>query len=467
MKKEFGLVGLGVMGKSLALNMLDKGVKLSVYNRTVPGTEEGVAKDFVAGNPGAEGFDDLRSFAESLESPRKILIMINAGEAVDDLVQSLMPFLSEGDVLLDGGNSHYLDTRKRSGYLSVKGILYLGVGISGGEEGARKGASIMPGGSTEGYQLVEKYLTAIAAKDKSGEACCTYVGPDGSGHFTKMVHNGIEYAEMQIIAEVYDILRNLLGLSPEEISEHLQEWSSTGYGSYLLEITTDILKKKEDGILLLDKVLDAAEQKGTGGWSVKAALELGVPVNTISEAVSARIISSLKHLRAQADQQYQLSPQPGKSVALTIEQVKKACMAARIINHATGFHLLQEASEQNGWNLQLDEVARIWTNGCIIRSELMETLVEYLKKDGHLLSHPSVTDQLKALRKDLASVVSNGLQNNIALPVLSASVNYFLSFVRADSPANLIQAQRDYFGAHTYKRKDGAENECHHSNWTS
>lgn len=463
--KKFGLIGLGVMGKNLALNLLDKNIPVSVFNRHVQGEEDDVAKVFVSENPDAEGFDDLQLFAASLERPRKILVMISAGEAVDEVIQRLLPFLDEGDVVMDGGNSHFLDTRRRSGYLSVKGILYLGVGISGGEEGARTGPSIMPGGSTEGYQLAEEYLNAIAARDKNNKPCSTYIGPDGSGHFVKMVHNGIEYAEMQILAEVYDIMHNLTGMSPEQIEGTLRDWEREGLGSFLLEITRKILVRKEDNSYLLDKVLDAAEQKGTGGWSAMAALELSAPLSTIFEAVTARIISAHKSDRVEAADAYTLKPRLVKPGLLSMDQVKNAYQAARIINHITGFNLLHEASDQNNWNLNLSEIARIWTSGCIIRSELMEALSEYLKTKNKLLQHTAIVNELQKLYSGLSSVIAASLNNHIALPVLSGAANYFLACIRADSPANLIQAQRDYFGAHTYRRRDKMESEYFHSNW--
>lgn len=459
---EFGIVGLGVMGKNLALNLLDKGVKLAVYNREVPSKEVEVARSFAGRNPLCRGYDDLYLFAAALQRPRKILLMIQAGEAVDSIIRQLAPHLQEGDLLMDGGNSHFLDTRRRMDALSEKGISYLGVGVSGGEEGARYGPSVMPGGTAKGYEHAAGYLELLAAKDYSGKPCCTYVGPEGSGHFVKMVHNGIEYAEMQIIAEIYFILKHLPGMSNEKMREVFHGWEKEGLGSFLLEITQDILVKKEGQEFLLDKILDAAEQKGTGGWSVKAAMDLGVPLSTITEAVVARMLSSIKEQRMKASALYGV--QHG-NFQISPDQLRNAYRAARLINHAIGFNMIREASLRYSWNLNLSEISRIWTNGCIIRSPLMESLSLYFKESSQLMVHPEVAGQLKDSWNDLATAVSGGLQNGLALPVLSSSLNYFLGYINGDSPANLIQAQRDYFGAHTYRRKDSGEDKYFHTEW--
>lgn len=465
--KQFGLIGLGVMGRNLAQNFLDKGVTMAVYNRQVAGIEVDVAKRFAIDHPHSEGFDDWGNFVASLETPRKMLIMVNAGKAVDTVLEGLLPHLSKGDVIMDGGNSHFLDTQRRQETLSAKGILYLGIGISGGEEGARRGPSIVPGGSLEAYHLVAPFLEKITAKDKSGKPCCTYAGPGGAGHFVKMIHNGIEYAEMQILAEVYTLLRHFIGYTPEKIAALLKQWQEEGEGSFLLEITQHILHKKENGELLLDKIVDAAEQKGTGGWSTKAALDLTVPLDSIYAAVSARISSAAKARRVETSKHYaglsnQLQVQP-----FTTQDLKSAYIATRILNHAIGINTLLEASIQYNWGLNLSEVARIWTNGCIIRSELIAQLSNYLQTEEQLLVHPEIVKKLTTHWPALAQVVSKGLQKGIALPVMSSSLNYFLSATTANSPANLIQAQRDYFGAHTYKRVDGPDNQYFHTNWAN
>jgi 6-phosphogluconate dehydrogenase len=466
---EFGLVGLGVMGKSLALNLASKGVHISIYNRHVTGVEEEVAKKIVQGYPAytnMSGFDDLKEFIASMDRPRKILIMIVAGKAVDYQISELLPLLDEGDVLIDGGNSFYKDTEDRTKFLAEKGIYYVGTGISGGEEGARKGPSIMPGGSKEGYRLVAKYLELIAARDKNGKPCTAYIGAGGAGHFIKMVHNGIEYAEMQVLSEAYYLLRFFLGKSSEEIVTIFREWQKEGLGSYLLDITIDILQVKDGNELLLDKILDKAGQKGTGSWSVGAALEHGVAYNTLSEAVMARALSAVKSRRVQAAALYQHVPQKNtKDADSFINSLKNAYQAARVINHEIGFNLMQKVSDDYQWGLDLSETARIWTNGCIIRSQLMEELVDVFKKDESILTTPEFISRMKSWHSDFSLAVAQGLQHGFALPVLSAALNYYLGYITADSPANLLQAQRDYFGAHTYQRIDMPSDQSFHTIW--
>ena len=467
-QSEFGVVGLGVMGKSLALNLAGHGVRVSVYNRHVPGKEEGIAVQMLADNPGftnLHGFDQLEEFVQSLESPRKILLMIYAG-VIDGQIQALIPFLEPGDVLIDGGNSHYKDTARRAQLLESKGIHYVGAGISGGEEGARKGPSIMPGGARQGYELVAGYLDLIAARDRNGRPCAAYIGPDGAGHFVKMVHNGIEYAEMQALAEVYYLLRYFLESSPDEIAEIFRNWQSGELGSYLLEITIGILQKKEGDELLLDKILDQAEQKGTGSWSVSAALEYGVPFSSLSEAVMARALSARKAERVRAASLYrhELLSSDVDSEAF-INSLKNAYQACRIINHAIGFDLMRQVSEQHQWGLNFSEIARIWTNGCIIRSALMEELALLFRENDNILTSPPIVARMRSWQRDFCSIVAQGLEHAFALPVLAAALNYYLGYTTADSPANLIQAQRDYFGAHTYQRKDKPEGQYFHTSW--
>lgn len=466
---EFGLIGLGVMGKSLALNLAEKGVRLSLYNRHVPGIEENVAKTIVEEHPGQghmQGFDDLAHFVSSLERPRKILMMITAG-VVDMQIEALLPLLDPEDVLIDGGNSFYKATIRRTRELAEKGIEFVGTGISGGEEGARTGPSLMPGGSRKGHELVKQYLELLAAKDKRGQPCTTYVGPEGAGHFIKMVHNSIEYAEMQLISECYQLMREYLQLEPELIADTFQEWQQGPMNSYLLGITVDIMRFKEGEELLLDKILDQAQQKGTGGWSVNAALEYGVPYGPLAEAVMARALSSRKENRIKASEiyQHQTSRFQG-DLAEFMSYLKGAYEASRILNHHIGFSLMREVSDREGWQLNFSEIARIWTEGCIIRSELMEELVEIFKQDDELLLSSNMVKQLKNNGPGLVSVVTEGLRAGISLPVLSAALNYYLGFQTAQLPANLIQAQRDYFGAHTYQRVDG-EQAFFHTKWDS
>jgi 6-phosphogluconate dehydrogenase len=466
---EFGIIGLGVMGKSLALNLAEKGVRISMYNRHVAGKEEGVAQRILDENPGIphmQAYDDLAAFVRSLERPRKILLMIVAGPVVDIQLEALLPLLDAEDVLIDGGNSFYKDTARRTRQLAEKELLFVGTGISGGEEGARKGPSMMPGGSQKGYQLIRRYLELMAAKDPWGSPCTAYIGPDGAGHFIKMVHNGIEYAEMQVLAESYHLMRSYLQLPPETIAAEFENWRDSGMGSYLLDITIDILQHKEGDGLLLDKILDQAEQKGTGGWSVSAALEHAVPYGPLTEAVMARALSAQKKQRVAAADAYGFRPEPfSGDEAQFLQQLRGACQAARILNHHIGFALMQEVSQREGWQLNLSEIARIWTNGCIIRSELMEKLVELYKGGTELLLAPAIVSRLKAHESGFARVVAESLQAGIALPVLTSALNYYFGFQTAQSPANLIQAQRDYFGAHTYRRTDRGEEEYFHTEW--
>ncbi|MGB7784849.1 MAG: NADP-dependent phosphogluconate dehydrogenase [Salinimicrobium sp.] len=464
---QIGIIGLGVMGKSLALNFGSRGIKTSVFNRHVEELEVDIAKNFAQESRDIfdfPWFDDLQKFVASLKAPRNILLMVNAGKAVDLVIEGLLPFLDKGDLIIDGGNSHFKDTNRREAFLKEKGMLFMGTGISGGEEGARKGPSIMPGGPQEAYERAGKLLEEIAAKDKNGKACCTHVGPGGSGHFVKMLHNGIEYGEMQLIAETYHFLRFSFSLSTEEIADLFAEWNRE-MRSFLLEITIDILQKKENDDYLIDKVLDAAKQKGTGGWSTNAALELGVPLDTITAAVLARNISGRKQDRLTAEEVYQRK-QHGSVKNGNFSELFEAYKSASIINHAIGFDLLLAASKEYDWNLNLSEIARIWTNGCIIRSGLMEELVMLFRENSkHLLLHKQIVEEMKQQLPKLASVTADALEKGFPMPLMSSALNYFYSFTAAQSSANMIQAQRDYFGAHTYERTDELRGRFFHSDW--
>lgn len=463
---EFGMIGLGVMGKSLALNIAGKGVRLSAYNRQVEGKEVDIAKNFVQEHStfGIQGFDDLKAFIASLQTPRNILLMVNAGKAVDMVIQDLIPLLDENDLIIDGGNSHYEATKRRSEYLEKHQIQFMGMGVSGGEEGALKGPSIMPGGTKSGYERIAKILDSIAAKDKNGQPCCAYIGPEGAGHFVKMVHNGIEYGEMQLLAEVYHLLRFHAKMSPLEIADLLEDWYKNGLSSYLLEITIDILRAKEGEAYMIDVILDKAGQKGTGGWSTNAALALGKPLNTISDAVMARCLSAMKSTRVEAASLYKRTY--SSMEGLDFNQLKNAYQSAQYINHAIGFDLIQEASTEYNWNLNYAEIARIWTNGCIIRSELMEQLIAQLTDNSkHLLLHSTAVEQLSAAQSDYATIMGKALQAGCSIPVLSSAFNYFLGFTAAQSSANMIQAQRDYFGAHTFQRVDQPLGQYFHYKW--
>ncbi|MCM8570145.1 decarboxylating NADP(+)-dependent phosphogluconate dehydrogenase [Gramella jeungdoensis] len=467
-KPEMGIIGLGVMGKSLALNMATNGIRVSVYNREVPGEEEGIARNFheeYSSRFELPWFNDLKEFVEHLPRPRNILLMVKAGKAVDSVISELLPLLEADDLLLDAGNSHFIDTERRIRELGDKKIHYLGIGISGGEEGARNGPSIMPGGSMEAYQRVEIILNLIAARDKDGRPCCSYIGPEGSGHFVKMLHNGIEYGEMQLIAEFYHFMRFYLKLSLAEISTIFKKWNAE-LNSYLLGISADILQKEENGSLLLDSILDVAGQKGTGGWSTQAALDLGISLDTITAAVMARNLSGNKERRVKAEKEYEFRNE------IKVTDSIKGCLfgafkAAQVINHSIGFDLLFKASVEYNWKLNLSEIARIWTNGCIIRSGFMESLVEILKENpaSHILMSSEIITEIKSHKDLLSEVVAMAIKRNCPMPVSSAAINYLNVFASAQSSANIIQAQRDYFGAHGYERTDSERGEYYHTQW--
>jgi len=466
---SFGVIGMGVMGKSLALNLSNKGVSLSIYNRHVAKKEERVAAKVLEEYPDQKNmlaYDDLPSFVASLASPKKILLMIPAGEAVDLQVEELKPLLSPGDILIDGGNSFYKDTNRRVSYLGEMQIHFIGTGVSGGEEGALKGPSIMPSGPKEAVDMVLPLFEKIAAKDTSGKPCTAYIGPGGSGHFIKMVHNSIEYAEMQALAEAYFLMRSHVGMEPKDIFKVFCSWQAGETASYLLEITCDILNTYEDDGLLLDKILDKAAQKGTGGWSVNTALEHGVPYGVLGEAVMARAMSFKKAQRTESSRIYGHEQKViSEDKEHFLQSLKEGYQACRIINHEVGFSLMKAVSDEHGWDLDFSEIARIWTNGCIIRSSLMESAVAWFSKSDSLLLHPEVVKKMKSFHPNLAFVVGQGIQHGLALPVFSAAINYFLGAITAESPANLIQAQRDYFGAHTYERVDAASGKHFHTLW--
>ena len=468
-KTEFGIVGLGVMGKSLAKNLISKGKFISVYNRQVPDKEVDIALSFVKAFKTGEvlAFDEISQFVKSLQTPRKILIMVNAGAAVDMVIKDLIPFLDEGDCIIDGGNSHYKDTERRLQELESRGFEFLGLGVSGGEEGALKGPSLMPGGSLEGFKLSHKYLNIIAAKDNNGDPCCSYIGPEGSGHYVKMLHNGLEYAEMQLIAETYAVMRHLLKLSPENIASVFSTWINKGWKSYLLEITSEILQKKEGDHYLIDLILDTASQKGTGGWSTVSALEIGVPLSTIAESVMVRFMSALKDTRTKASKLYEYELNDSKIDFKDFENlIFKTYQFVSIINHHIGFELLQEASSQYKWNLNLSEIARIWTNGCIIRSKLMGKMSDFFSKNNDpLLLQKNIIPTMKENYMFTKELIKKTLDYHIGTPVITTALNYFIMYTSEQLPANLIQAQRDYFGAHTYSRVDRPVSEKFHTDW--
>lgn len=463
MKNEFGLIGLGVMGKSLARNLAQKGFSLSLYNRRVEKSEEEVAVQFIDQHKelqSASGFEDLGLFVESLKAPRRIMLMVNAGTAIDSVISHLEPLLSEGDLIIDGGNSHYKDTDRRNQDLQKSGILYIGTGVSGGEKGALEGPAIMPGGASSSYELVRPYFENIAAKNNAGLPCCAHIGEGGAGHFVKMVHNGIEYAEMQLIAEVYSILRWNLKLSLPEISEIFSRWNQGKSSSYLLEISSKILIQYEGDAALIDLILDKAGNKGTGSWTTIAACELGIPIPTLTAALYARYLSSFKSKRTEAAKIY---PSAKQTIAIELDHLEKAYHTARIINHHQGFELIQEASKVYHWNINLSLVCQIWTNGCIIRSALMEDFVHLFNRDTGILENYKelVSDGIGSLQ----SLISAMSMTDQAIPCLSSTLQYFMYYKTAVSDANMIQAQRDFFGAHTYQRVDDPSGKKYHTQW--
>jgi 6-phosphogluconate dehydrogenase len=458
-KREFGLVGLGVMGKSLARNLAKNGYKLALYNRYVQGTEEQVALKFVgqyAELNEAHGFENMAEFVSNLEQPRKIFLMVNAGVVTDAVINELEPLLNPGDIIIDGGNAHYTDTERRADTLAKSGIHFVGTGVSGGEEGALKGPSIMPGGNAEAYQIVAPFLTKIAAKDKDGNACCTWVGQGGAGHFVKMVHNGIEYAEMQLLAETYALLKYANGLNNSQIAELLAQWNQTELQSYLLEITADIFTKKDGENYVIDQILDKAGNKGTGNWTTTAMAEAGVPATLISSALFARYISAMYEQRQLMTQKYNF--ESNKPAGIEIVKIKEAYTLARLVNHQQGFELIQKYSDVKNWNINMAELTRIWTNGCIIRSKLMENYAENALPS---LGSTALEALLESLRASCVVAITEG----ISMPCMLAAVDYLHAFLYQKPTAQVIQAQRDYFGAHTYQRIADPTGKYYHTQW--
>ncbi|UEX89120.1 NADP-dependent phosphogluconate dehydrogenase [Staphylococcus ratti] len=466
MTQQIGVVGLAVMGKNLAWNIESRGYTVSVFNRSSEKTDIMVAES--KGKNIVPTYS-LEEFVNSLEKPRKILLMVKAGVATDKTIESLLPLLDNDDILIDGGNTNYLDTMRRNQALAQSGINFIGTGVSGGEVGALTGPSMMPGGQQEAYEKVAHIFEAIAAKAKDGTPCVTYIGPNGAGHYVKMVHNGIEYADMQLIAESYFMMKELLGMSHEEISQTFKSWNSGELESYLIEITGDIFTKlDETGEPLVEKIMDKAGQKGTGKWTSINALELGAPLTIITESVFARFISSLKTQRVNASKAL-TGPKATFSgdKAAFLEQIRRALYMSKICSYAQGFDQMKAASEENEWNLQLGELAMIWREGCIIRAQFLQKIKEAYDKNEQL-ENLLLDDYFKSIVNDyqdaLREVVATGVQNGIAVPGFAASINYFDSYRTEDLPANLIQAQRDYFGAHTYERKD--KSGTFHTEWT-
>ena len=462
-KSKFGVIGMGVMGKNLARNFA-RSVSLSVYNRHVPGIEENVARDAVTQHEElthAKPFDDLTAFVDSLERPRRILAMIPAGAAVDHLINELLPQLEPGDILMDGGNSHFDETNRRYEMLKEKRIEFLGIGVSGGEKGALHGPAMMPGGSAKGWEQVSGLLEISAAKNRHGDPCCDWIGPAGAGHFVKTIHNGIEYAEMQLLAELYFAMRFGGGLDPTRIGEIFSSWTETDLDSYLLQITSGILEHRENDGWLIDSILDQAGNKGTGKWTTQIVADLGVPATMMPSALWARYLSALKEERVAAEKSFGFKTE--QSFDLNVEVLQGAYRLARLVNHHQGFAVLAEASKQWDWGLDLGRIAKVWTSGCIIRSTLMETLAFDNQWNQPLLVAPLFRDAIVNNRGHLLRLVSHSMERGLAVPCLSDAANFLNGYVTANGSANLIQAQRDCFGAHTYRRVD--DDQVHHTEW--
>lgn len=459
MKSDIGLIGLAVMGQNLVLNMESKGYRVSVYNRTEQKTRE-FMEGPAAGKDRITAYYTLEDFVASLEKPRKIMLMVKAGRPVDIFIDSLVPLLDKGDIIIDGGNSFFKDTIRRTAQLNEKGILYLGTGISGGEEGALKGPSIMPGGNKEAWDQVGKILIDISAKVNGNVPCCDYIGPDGAGHYVKMTHNGIEYGDMQLISEAYFLMKELLGMTATEMQQVFARWNEGELNSYLIEITADILGRidEETGKPIVDVILDKAGQKGTGKWTSQEALELGVAAPTIADAVFARCMSAIKEERVEASKILK-GPEikyEGDREQL-IEDIGKALYASKICSYAQGFQLLSEASKAYSWDLKLGDIALLWRGGCIIRAQFLGKIKEAYDRDKNLknlMLDPYFKDVLEKSQDSWRRVVSLAVQYGIPASSFSSALAYYDSYRRDRLPANLIQAQRDYFGAHTYERVD-------------
>ena len=462
---DIGLVGLGVMGRSLALNMESKGFSVSVFNYI-----QSVTDEFMEGHGKGRRFqaaDSYESLVASLAAPRKVFLMITAGNAVDSVIGELLPLLSPGDIIIDGGNSDFHDTRRRTALVESKGLLYVGTGVSGGEEGALKGPAMMPGGSAAAWPAVKDIFTRIAAKASDGVPCCDWMGPDGAGHYVKMVHNGIEYGDIELICECYQLMRDGLGMSNEDMHRVFSEWNTGDLDSYLISITADILTKKDsDGRYVLDTILDTAGQKGTGKWTVQASLDEGVPLTLIAEAVFARFLSSQKDEREKASA---VIPRPeAESISLSLNDLRDALLAAKIVSYAQGFALLQAASERHGWDLDCARIARIWRGGCIIRSVFLDTIHDAFSAEPdlrNLMLAPWFRDTLGRAQAGWRRVVCAAVSAGIPAPALSAALSYFDGYRCPRSGANLLQAQRDYFGAHTYERTDAPRGTFFHTDW--
>ncbi len=466
---DLGLVGLAVMGQNLVLNMNDHGFKIAVYNRTTSKVDQFLENE--AQGTQVVGAHSLEELVAVLKRPRRVMLMVKAGKPVDDLIEKLLPLLEEGDIIIDGGNSNFQDSARRARYLESKGLRYIGTGVSGGEEGARNGPSIMPGGTPSAWPYVKAIFQSIAAKVEDGSPCCDWVGEGGAGHFVKMVHNGIEYGDMQLIGEAYHLMKSVLGMEADEMQAIFADWNKGKLNSYLIEITADILAYKDEaGDPILEKILDVAGQKGTGRWTAIAALEQGIPVTLISEAVLARSLSALKDERVEAAR---VLPGPqetyrGERQAL-LEDIRQALYAAKIISYDQGYMLMRDAASVYDWNLNYGGIALMWRGGCIIRSIFLGRIKDAYDEDpelSNLLLAPYFRGEIDDAQAAWRRVIGLAAQFGVPVPAMSSALAFYDGLRHERLPANLIQAQRDYFGAHTYERVDRPRGEFFHTNWT-
>jgi 6-phosphogluconate dehydrogenase len=466
---DIALIGLAVMGQNLILNMNDHGFTVVAYNRTVSKVDDFLNNEAKGTN--ILGAHSLAEMAALLKRPRRVMLMVKAGKAVDELIEQLLGVLEPGDIIIDGGNSLFEDTIRRTKYVESKGLLYIGTGVSGGEEGARHGPSIMPGGSLAAWEHVKPIFQAIAAKVDDGVPCCDWVGEGGAGHYVKMTHNGIEYGDMQLICEAYHLMKDGLGLTPGEMHDVFKEWNSGELDSYLIEITRDILGTKDaDGAPLVDKILDVAGQKGTGKWAVISSQELGIPITLIAEAVYSRCVSAMKDQRVAASKVFKPgNPKFSGDRTQWISDIRRALYASKIISYAQGYMLMRAAAKQYGWKLNNGGIALMWRGGCIIRSAFLGDITKAFGKNpdlDNLLLDPFFRKAIKGCTRSWRKVVSAAVRKGIPVPAFSTALGFFDSLRSEHLPANLLQAQRDYFGAHTYERVDKPRGEFFHTNWT-
>ena len=466
---DIGLIGLAVMGQNLVLNMNDHGYRVAVFNRTVSKVDDFINDE--AKGTQVVGAHSIPELIQALKKPRRVMLMVKAGDTVDQMIDHLLPYLEKGDIVIDGGNSHYPDTNRRTKALADKGILFIGTGVSGGEEGARFGPSIMPGGNPAAWPHVKEIFQAIAAKVEDGSPCCDWVGENGAGHYVKMVHNGIEYGDMQLICEAYQLLKDGLGLTTDELHDVFADWNKGELDSYLIEITSQIFAKRDDdGITVVEKILDTAGQKGTGKWTGISALDLGTPVTLIGEAVFARCLSAMKEERVAASKILSASvSKVSQDRKAFIEDVRRALYCSKIISYAQGYMLLREAAKEQGWNLNFGGIALMWRGGCIIRSRFLGKIKEAYDKNPQL-TNLLITDFFSKLLNDYEASWRRGIiqaiQCGVPTPAFSTALSFYDGFRTARLPANLLQAQRDFFGAHTYERIDKPRGQFFHTNWT-